>query len=148
MQSLPICQRGSFGISFVLYQSYNTGHIQSQQKKTGKVSSTDCNEMLMQHQNYQPTLIFTSMLLAKNSGQSSNQDFSIFNVSFNGETIEIRPSSRNCPGWLVASEAMDHSVMVAGLYILLSGLQQSDHNPRHRLLGSAALVEPQTMGKQ
>lgn len=43
---------------------------------------------------------------------------------------------------------MDLSVVMAGLYNLLSDLQQSDYSPRHYFLGSAELVGLQAMGKQ
>lgn len=67
--SPPIYQKGHFGICFVLCQSYNTGHIQNQQKNQERLVPVT-NEI--QYNNYQPTLIFISVLLAKISGQNSN----------------------------------------------------------------------------
>lgn len=40
---------------------------------------------------------------------------------------------------------MDNSVMIAGLHMILSDLQQSLHSPRHC---SAGLIEQWVMGKQ
>lgn len=68
--SPPIYQKGRFGICFVLCQSYNTGHIQDQQKNDQERLVPVTKEI--QYKNYQPTLIFFSVLLAKISGQNPN----------------------------------------------------------------------------
>lgn len=64
--SPPTYQKGEFGIYFVLCQSYNTGHIQDQQKNNQERFFPVTNEI--QYMNYQTTLIFISVLLAKISG--------------------------------------------------------------------------------